>query len=92
MSKNTKPDLDVDGFDLDASEEELLDEFGLLMAAEYYYAVGKGVAAVVERPSDPLTAFIKYSLPGVALRVSRSRLEERLQEAVKAEPQLFRGG
>ena len=48
-------------FDLNASEEELLDEFGLLVAAEYYYKTTKPLGA----PGVPVLGGAGGGAPGV---------------------------
>lgn len=60
-------------FDLDASDEQLLDEFGLLMAAEYYYMTTQPLALM-----DPKT--VPELRPG-AEPVRISSLAERFRAA-----------
>jgi len=85
----TSPDEET--FDFNVSEEQLLDEFGLLMAAEYYYAPTPSLA-VVAQPIDPVTAFLRFGLPGVALRIPMTRTQKRFEVALQAQKTLFTNG
>lgn len=66
-------------FELDATEEELLEEFGVLMAAEYYYSAEPTISTVAFKPGDILTNVVA-SLQGKGIRVTNVDLEKRFAE------------
>lgn len=87
MAKTASAETASEDFDLDASDEELLEEFGLLMAAEYYYAT-KNISALQEGGADKIDGLLKFSISRFALRVSSEALEKRFEAAVATERRL----
>lgn len=88
MTEAISADTAKDDFDLDASDEELLEEFGLLMAAEYYYAPTKNISAFREGGFDSIDGLLKFGISGLALRISPGVLEKRFEMAVEMERRL----
>lgn len=88
MSDSAVKHVENNEFQLDASDEELLDEFGLLMAAEYYYSPTKEISTLREGARDALQAVMTFGLSDVALKIPRSTLEKRFEQALAGERRL----
>lgn len=78
---NTQPDPEND-FDLDATEQELLDEFGLLVAAEYYYKTSPAQAPLDPKNQPGLTPPPKPP--------SDPSLDQRVAEALQRQQDLLK--
>jgi hypothetical protein len=78
---NTQPDPEND-FDLDATEQELLDEFGLLVAAEYYYKTSTTQAPLAPQAQPGLTPPPKQP--------SGPSLDQRVTDALQRQQDLLK--
>lgn len=88
MTQSNDTATQDDEFRLDASDEQLLDEFGLLMAAEYYFMTSSSLASVGGPAVDPMDALVRFGPSGSALKMPHSTLERRFSVALENEARL----